>query len=213
MRVNCACNVKASRRRPGGNVENGNFILPVSIYGKMGYMESLGASMHLSFPYFPSSEKPISAQGTDSQNYFFSKTCFCKHNLIFLEHSVIRVLCTNWKIGKLLYETVPSGGGSWLVRRMRNSLGPISSSISIQPRARSGIIPHSSHPPKKEAEAAEKQEVKRNGLFRFDTYIMRNSGNVTYLYSGEICYAVDDDDFVSSFLLRCFFPHIQIKGD
>ncbi len=39
MRVNCACNVKASRpRHGGGNVENGNFILPVTIYGKMGYV-------------------------------------------------------------------------------------------------------------------------------------------------------------------------------
>ncbi len=44
--------------------------------------------------------------------------------------------------------------------------------------------------------------MKRNGLFRFDTYIMRDVlGNVTYLYSGKICYAVDDDDFVS--LLFC----------
>ncbi len=40
-----------------------------------------------------------------------------------------------------------------------------------------GTIGHHSPflpPEKEEAEAAEKQEVKRNGLFRFDTYIMRN---------------------------------------
>ncbi len=86
------------------------------------------------------------------------------------------------------------------MRRMRNSLGPISSSISIPPRARSGIIPHFSHPPKKEVEAAEKQEVKRNGLLRFDTYIMRNSGNTRISILGK---SVTQSTTTISSLLFC----------